>query len=53
MNDKLEQYKAMFNDQFPLMCCMDMSDEDIIAIIDDCLANEKPYQPYLGNDYVY
>lgn len=53
MNKKLDEYRAKFGEQFPLMLVQGMEDREIIKIIDECLESGKPYEPDLDSDTVY
>lgn len=45
MEDKLQEYKDTFGEQFPLMLVQGMEDEDIIEEIEGCLKRGTPYEP--------
>lgn len=49
LTEKLEEYSEAFDDQFPRMCCMGMSDDEIVKEIDRCLKRGEPFDPY-GDD---
>lgn len=53
MDEKLEQYRERFDDSFPLMCTMGMSDESIIELIDRCLKSGEPYEPDTEGGILY
>ena len=46
---KLEEYKETFDDQFPLMCCRGMTDDEVVKTIERCLKKGKPFDPYAGD----
>lgn len=45
MQAKMDKYKEVFDEQFPLMLVQGMSDKEIAAVIDGCLRSGKPYEP--------
>lgn len=49
--DKLERllakYQDQFEDNFPLMLCRHMDDDEIATIIENCLDADEPYEPKL------
>jgi hypothetical protein len=51
IDELLEKYREAFDDAFPLMCCMDMTDEEIADRIRACLDAETPFEPVDGADY--
>ena len=51
MNELLKEYEKRFNDQFPLMCCRGMSDEEIMEAIKLCLEKNEPYEVDETSDY--
>lgn len=53
MAEILEEYRRIFNDQFPLMLVRGMGDADIIKIIEGCLKSGKPYEPDLEEGCLY
>lgn len=44
MDEKLIQYADHFGENFPIFIARNLSEEELIRIIDDCIANDKPYQ---------
>lgn len=44
MEDLLIEYVETFGDSFPLFCLMDLTDEEIIKLIKQCLKENKPYE---------
>lgn len=46
---KLDEYSDAFDDQFPLMCCRGMSNDEVVKEIDRCLKSGKPFDPYAGD----
>lgn len=53
MNEKLDEYREKFDEQFPLMLVLGMSDEDISSLVDECLESGKPYEPDFDEGTVY
>lgn len=53
MDELLDKYRYRFGEQFPLMLCRGMSEEDIKQIIQQCLEDGKPYSPDLDPDSDY
>lgn len=51
LDEKMAEYSERFDDLFPLMCCMDMTDEEIIHRIQSCLDDGKPFKPTEGALY--
>lgn len=45
MEDKLQEYRDAFGEQFPLMLVQGMDDDDILAEIEGCLKRGVPYEP--------
>ena len=41
--DAMDKYKEKFDDQFPLYAVQDMEDDEIMAIIEKCLKENRPY----------
>lgn len=53
MNELLEEYKKKFDDQFPLMMFMGVSEKDIKKEIKKCIDDGKPYDPETDDDILY
>lgn len=54
MFDKLlDEYQERFEENFPLMLCRTMEEDEIIKIIQKCLDDDEPYEPELNNDADY
>lgn len=51
VDEKMAEYLEKFGEVFPLMCCMDMTDEEIVSRIQKCLDSGKPFEPEEGVDY--
>lgn len=49
----LEEYQDHFEENFPLMLCRTMEDEEIIEIIEKCLEDDEPYEPELNEEANY
>ena len=49
----LDDYQEHFEENFPMMLCRTMEDEEIIEIIEKCLENDEPYEPELEDDACY
>lgn len=45
MPELIEQYSEKFNENFPLFALMGMDDEEVEAIIQECLDKGTPYRP--------
>lgn len=45
MPELIEQYAKKFNESFPLFALMGMDDEEVEAIIQECLDKGTPYRP--------
>lgn len=45
MPELIEQYAEKFNENFPLFVLMGMDDEEVEAIIQECLDKGTPYRP--------
>ena len=45
MPELIEQYAKKFNENFPLFSLMGMDDEEVEAIIQECLDKGTPYRP--------
>lgn len=54
MPELIEQYAEKFNENFPLFALMGMDDEEVEAIIQECLDKGTPYRsPDLGEKDLY
>ena len=53
MDTLLDKYKAKFGEQFPLMLCRHMTDDEICDTIQKCLDSNKPYNPELDPEANY
>lgn len=54
MFDKmLDEYQERFEENFPLMLCRHMEEDEIIEIIQKCLDDDEPYDPELDPDANY
>ena len=53
MNEKLNQYVDHFGENFPIFIVRDLSEDEIIKIIDDCINNNKPYEVETQEDVFY
>ncbi len=53
LNEKLQEYKERFDDNFPVMCFMGVADEEIVKLINKALDNNKPYVMDFENGVVY
>lgn len=49
--DSLQRYREKFGEAFPLMCCMGMSDDEVISVIDECVRSGNMFEPIDGADY--
>lgn len=43
MQELMERYEERFGEVFPLMMCMDMTDEEIERRIESCLDSGTPF----------
>jgi len=53
VDELMEKYCEMFDDQFPLMLCRHMSEEEIIKTLQECIEKEEPYEPNLDPNANY
>lgn len=53
LDKMLDEYQEHFEENFPLMLCRTMDDEEIIKIIGKCLENDEPYNPKLNKEAYY
>jgi hypothetical protein len=53
MQEHMEAYENRFDEQFPLMLVRGLADAEIIALIDQCIADGKVYSPELEKDAYY
>ena len=53
MDALLDKYRTQFGEQFPLMLCRGMTDEEICQTVQKCLDDGKPYAPELDPDANY
>lgn len=51
LDEKMAEYFEKFDDLFPLMCCMDMTDDEIIQLIQSCIDRGQPFKPVEGVRY--
>lgn len=51
LDEAMERYRERFDDQYPLYCAMGMSDEEIVAEIEECLRRGEPFEPEDGVFY--
>lgn len=49
----LDEYKEKFKEQFPLMLCRTMDDDEIIEIIKECMEKGISYEPELDKEANY
>lgn len=49
----IKKYVERFDENFPLFMLGSMSDDEIKALIEDCLAKGEPYRPEDNVDVVY
>lgn len=45
LDDKMYEYEERFGELFPLMMCLDMTDDEIEARIQSCLDAGSVYEP--------
>ena len=53
MSKLLDEYRNKFGDQFPLMLCMSMTEDEIMELIQDCIDKGKPYEPEIEEGHIY
>ena len=54
MLDKLlDEYQGRFGENFPLMLCRTMEEDEIIKNIQKCLDDDAPYEPELNDKADY
>ena len=51
IDELMEEYRQRFDDNFPLMCFMDVPEDKIAKEIRLCLHDDKPFEPIEGVDY--
>ena len=44
LREYLHKYRDLFGEQFPMMACLGMEEDDIIKEIQKCLEKKQPYQ---------
>ena len=44
LSEYLNKYREMFGEQFPLMACLGMTEDEIIAEVQKCIAIGKLYE---------
>ena len=49
----LNEYQEHFEENFPLMLCRHMDEDEIIEIIKKCLDEDEPYDPELDPEANY
>lgn len=49
----LDKYSEQFEENFPLMMCRTMDEDEIIQIIEKCIETDEPYEPELNMDANY
>lgn len=42
----LDEYMAMFNENFPTFIVEEMEEKEIIKILEKCIKDKKPYTDY-------
>lgn len=47
----LQEYETVFNEQFPLMLCRGCDDDEIIELIKECIESNIPYTVENNLDY--
>lgn len=43
LQELLDEYREKFGDIFPMMACMDMSDEEVAEEVRKCLDSGRPF----------
>lgn len=49
----VRKYRKTFKENFPCFLCMGLPDEEMIAIIEKCLKENKPYRPKIHPEAMY
>jgi hypothetical protein len=44
MEEKLNQYAEHFGENFPIFIARRLDEDELVKIIDDCIAKNKPYE---------
>lgn len=47
----LQEYETVFNEQFPLMLCRGCDNDEIIELIKECIESNIPYTVENNLDY--
>lgn len=53
MDEKLNEYAEHFGENFPIFIARALDEDELIGIIDDCIANDKPYEVETEDDAIY
>lgn len=53
LEEKLKEYRERFNDNFPIMTCMCMTEEEVIEEIQKCLDRNEIYKVETDGDKTY
>lgn len=48
LDDELQRYRDMFGEAFPLMLCLDMTEEEILERIRACIDRGEVYESEHG-----
>lgn len=53
LEKKLLEYEKRFEENFPVMCFMGVSDNELEKVIDKCLLENRPYEINNTNGICY
>ena len=53
MEEKLNQYAKHFGENFPIFIARNLTEKEIIKIIDKCINENKPYEVTTDDDCDY
>lgn len=53
MEDRLEKYREVFKEPFPLMLVQSMPEKALEELINQCIATGQKYEPELANNAEY
>ncbi len=53
MDELINKYTDIFGENFPFFMCMGISEDEVTAIILECLRTNTPFHPEIIEDAVY
>lgn len=53
LDELLDKYQDQFEENFPLMLCRHMDEDEIITIIENCMEDDEPYAPDIDPESNY